>query len=129
MWFSFLLFYSWIHSIESFHSIHWPFQFLKFIPFVQFSSILLFLSVVVCWTLFYSFHSILFSVVPFCRSFLLLFVRSIRSIQFIFGCFDLCCYFLLIWFVLMFCCWIPSPYPWSSMCLYTGDKFLKPKAK
>ncbi len=34
----------------------------------------------------------------------LLFIRSIRSIQFYFWLFDLCCYFLLVWFVLMFCC-------------------------
>jgi hypothetical protein len=35
----------------------------------------------------------------------------------------------LICVVLLICCLIPSPCPCRSMCLYPGDKFLKPKAK
>ncbi len=37
--------------------------------------------------------------------------------------------FLVVWFVLMFCCWIPSLYPCRSVWDFKVEKILKPKAK
>ena len=88
---------------------------------IPFNPLTFLISVVVCWTLFYSFHSILFSVVPFWRSFLSFY--SFHSIL-----------FSVVWFVLLIsvdlvCVDVlllkPWPLPLRTQCGCTEGKFFE----